>query len=94
MASVSNFKYFNLKHVIAKVFMTSLTSKLFLPFHFVEKVVQSRKEVRYLATLVVTLSALQYSVFAIHRQILADLGDRKNDLLHTAVRAHYLLRKQ
>lgn len=76
------------------LFMTSLTSKLFLPFHLVEKIVESRKEVRYLATLVVTLSALQYSVLAVHRQILADLGDWKNDLLHTAVRAHYLLRER
>ena len=67
-----------------------VTSQLLLPQHFREQLLMLVKEVGDLAVLVVALGRHEHSMFRLLGQVLADLWDREDDLLHGAVAADHL----
>ena len=67
-----------------------LTAKLLLPLHLREQAVSAAEEITHFAVLVVTLGCHVDAVPRLVRQILADLRDRKHDLLQRPVVPHDL----
>lgn len=67
-----------------------LTADLLLPPHLVVEVVELLEEVVNLAALVVSLGGGEHAHHGLLREVLADVGDRKHDLLHGAVVTHDL----
>jgi len=64
-----------------------VTSEFLLPEHLGEEFLMLVEEVRHLAVLVVTLGRHKDAMFRLQRQVLADLRDGKDNLLHGAVAA-------
>lgn len=68
----------------------TLTADLLLPPHLVVKVVKLLKEVVNLAALVVSFCGGEHTHFGLLCEVLANIRDREDDLLHDAVVAHNL----
>ena len=72
----------------------SRTSQFLLPFHLGKHVLVLLKEARHFATLLVTFEGRVDALFRLLGQVLADLRDREDDLLHRPVVSHNLNRSR
>ena len=70
----------------------SRTSQFLLPFHLGKHVLVLLKEARHFATLLVTFEGRVDALFRLLGQVLADLRDREDDLLHRPVVSYNLYR--
>ena len=65
-----------------------------MPLHLVEHVVDAVEKGGYFGALVVPFGRVEDAHLGVHRQVLANLRDRENDLLHRPIVTHNLTNDQ
>ena len=77
-------------HVTAQPEHERRRTQLLLPLHLREHLVCAHEEVAHLAALLVALRRHAHVVLRLGSQVLADLRDRKHNLLHGSILTHDL----
>lgn len=66
------------------------TSQLLLPIHLIEEIFRAQEEVIDLATLLISLCGVVHTQLGFLSEELADVGHRKDYLLHCAIQPYDL----